>query len=135
MIDRREDILPLAHHFLKTLSETERILSPSAEQVLLDHTWPGNVRELENRIQRAIVVGSHSEIQVEDFGFESGRPETLTPVDEVERRRVIDALDNSRGVVAHAADILGISRQALYRKMSKLGVEVQRRARTEGPPL
>ncbi len=134
LIERRDDILPLAHHFLDTLSEPARILSPNAEQVLLDHTWPGNVRELENRIQRAIVVSSHPEIQVEDFGFESGRPETLMPVDERERRRVIEALDSSRGVVAHAADILGISRQALYRKMSKLGVEVQRRAHTEGPP-
>ncbi len=64
LIERREDILPLAHHFLEKLSDRERVLSPSAEQVLLDHTWPGNVRELENRIQRAIVFGSRPEIQV-----------------------------------------------------------------------
>jgi DNA-binding NtrC family response regulator len=134
LIERRDDILPLAHHFLDRLGVPARILSPSAERSLLDHRWSGNVRELENRIQRATVVSSHPEIQAEDFGFASESPETLMPIDETERRRVIDALDGSRGVVAHAAEALGISRQALYRKMSKLGIEVQRRTHTEAPP-
>ena len=134
LTERRDDILPLARYFLETLCEPTRVLSPGAEQALLDHSWPGNVRELENRMQRAVVLSSDLEIQVEDFGFDIGKSEALMPVDEGERRRVIDALDSSHGVVAHAAEVLGISRQALYRKMSKLGIEVQRRAHTEGPP-
>lgn len=134
LTERRDDILPLARFFLETLCEPGRFLGPSAEQALVDHSWPGNVRELENRMQRAVVLSSESEIQADDLGFNVGRSEALMPVNEAERQRVIDALDASQGVVAHAADGLGISRQALYRKMSKLGIEVQRRAHT-GEPL
>ncbi len=74
------------------------------------------------------------EIEVEDLGFDGAHLEPLSPADDSEIRNVLDALEQSHGVVAHAAEVLGISRQALYRKMSKLGIEVHRKARSERPP-
>ena len=131
LCERRDDILPLARHFLDRFSGRAQTLSPTAERALLDHPWPGNVRELENRIQRATVVSSRPEVDFEDLGFDSGQYAPLPKGRDEERQRVIDALDRSHGVVAHAAEVLGISRQALYRKMSKLGIEVERKARPE----
>ncbi len=133
LCERRDDILPLARHFLDRFSGRAQTLSPTAERALLDHPWPGNVRELENRIQRATVVSSRPEVDFEDLGFDSGQYAPLPKGRDEERQRVIDALDRSHGVVAHAAEVLGISRQALYRKMSKFGIEVERKARPERP--
>ena len=133
LCERRDDILPLARHFLDRFSGQAQTLSPTAERALLDHPWPGNVRELENRIQRATVVSSRPEVDFEDLGFDSGQYAPLPKGRDEERQRVIDALDRSHGVVAHAAEVLGISRQALYRKMSKFGIEVERKARPERP--
>jgi DNA-binding NtrC family response regulator len=133
LCERRDDILPLARHFLDRFSGQAQTLSPTAERALLDHPWPGNVRELENRIQRATVVSSRPEVDFEDLGFDSGKYVPLPKGHDEERQSVIDALDRSHGVVAHAAEVLGISRQALYRKMSKLGIEVERKARPERP--
>jgi len=133
LVERSHDILPLARFFLGTFSTRDQALSLEAEQALLDHPWPGNVRELENRIQRATVVSFRPEIDVEDLGFDTGQCAPLGEEHDTERLRVIKALDHSNGVVAHAAKALGISRQALYRKMSNLGVEVERKARPERP--
>ncbi|MCD4750648.1 MAG: sigma-54 dependent transcriptional regulator [Thermoanaerobaculales bacterium] len=131
--ERLDDILPLARFFLDAFKAGAKYLSPAAEQALLDHPWPGNVRELENRIQRATVVSSRPEIDVEDLGFDSGQNSHAPKDRNEELQPVIDALDSSDGVVAHAAEVLGISRQALYRKMNKLGIEVERKARPERP--
>ena len=131
--ERLDDILPLARFFLDAFNSGAKILSPAAEQALLDYPWPGNVRELENRIQRATVVSSQPEIDVGDLGFDSGQYSHVPKDRNEELQRVVDALDRSNGVVAQAADMLGISRQALYRKMNKLGIEVERKARPERP--
>jgi len=140
LASRREDISPLAEHFLQQFcrqEETsgERTIGAEARQALLRHDWPGNVRELENRIQRATVVSTGKEISVADLGFAAGGLEdvtipdlsTLGADDMAARERILGALERARGVVVHAADELGISRQALYRKMSRLGVELERR--------
>jgi DNA-binding NtrC family response regulator len=132
---RREDILPLARHFLTRLgAESDRGalgLSAAAEGALLRHDWQGNVRELENRIQRATLVsGGEGPLTVEDLGLAEGRSGSrpaLTGDEEAERQEVLAALTEVDGVVAHAADRLGLSRQAFYRKMARLGIEVERR--------
>jgi len=71
--DRREDILPLAHHFL-TFHSTDAgrplMLSPEAEEALLNHPWPGNVRELENVIERAVVMSGQETLTPDAFAFE-----------------------------------------------------------------
>ena len=135
LVRRFEDVLPLARHFLsKHAPDTEFELSDEAVQTLADHSWPGNVRELENRIQRATVVASSGRVRGADLGIGGSDRNDLDELDDTtraERERLIAILDHSRGVVAHAADELGISRQALYRKMDRLGIELERRPRAK----
>jgi DNA-binding NtrC family response regulator len=113
--DRAEDILPLARHFL-----AGRQLSTQAERALLAHSWPGNVRELLNAIQRASLLGSGPEITAADLGLS---PIEVESEREPDRGEIEQALSRARGVIAHAARDLGMSRQALYRRMEKLGLK------------
>lgn len=137
--DRREDIEPLAEHFLGHYAREEGVsaslkLSAAALAALRDHSWSGNVRELENRIQRAVVVATGPEISSTDLGFDretSSHPatdrSTLSESERSDREQLKRVLANANGVVARAAEDLGISRQALYRKMSRYGIELERR--------
>jgi DNA-binding NtrC family response regulator len=121
--ERREDVLPLAHAFLKP----PKTLGDGARNALLSHDWPGNVRELQNRILRATVIGDHDLITAEDLGFGAAR-ETAPEVP-IERSQIEMALLNANGSVSRAAEALGVSRQALYRRMEKLGIVLERRPR------
>jgi DNA-binding NtrC family response regulator len=141
--DRPDDIVPLAEHFLSAQPHEgpRPKLSAEATQAMLDHEWPGNVRELENRIQRALLVGRGAELSPEDLGLvATGRPTSppATPApaaapppldadDQRERADLERALVDARGVVSKAAALLGVSRQALYRRMERLGIELERR--------
>ena len=145
--DRSDDILPLARHFLQVTAASEGVEAPKltdpAEQALLAHDWPGNVRELENRTQRAFLVRSGSKIGAEDLGFSAGSPSlpappatdaerdavaaAAAPARDAEYGEIQAALLESRGMVSRAAAQLGISRQALYRRMERLGIELERR--------
>lgn len=137
--DRREDVMPLAEHFLGRFAAEENApsdpeLTAEARAALQRHDWPGNVRELENRIQRAVVVAASPAISISDLGFAnkiSRPPRTDRPVlsvdDTLEREQLKEVLSAADGVVARAAEVLGISRQALYRKMSRYGIELERR--------
>jgi len=137
LAERTDDVLPLARHFLENYApEATLELSDDAVNALLDHDWPGNVRELENRIQRATVVATDMTIRAADLGIGSDGGGDERPLNDdaiAERDRLLEMLDNHRGVVAHAADELGISRQALYRKMERLGIELERRPRSRPP--
>ncbi len=134
LAERPDDILPLARHFLERFAAgAELELSPAAESALLGYDWPGNVRELENRIRRATLVagdGSVSPLHLDLGGELPAAVIEMSDGDAAERREVIAALSSARGVVARAADALGISRQALYRKMARLGVELERRPKS-----
>jgi len=134
---RPDDVLPLAEHFLQRHAPDRGLeLSGSAVQALADHDWPGNVRELENRIQRAVVVASGGRIRVHDLGLEPGASRAAIELDDAERaerERLLEVLDHYRGVIARAAEELGISRQAVYRKMDRLGIELERRPRPKAP--
>ncbi|MCD9085797.1 sigma-54 dependent transcriptional regulator [Stenotrophomonas sp. SY1] len=118
--DRREDILPLARHFL---GEDNKQLSPQAAQALQRHTWPGNVRELRNVIQRAALLAQGSRIEVADLNLPRApaRPTTQS-AEEPDRARILAALERAGGVIAQAAGELGLSRQALYRRMDRHGI-------------
>jgi len=89
------------------------------------HEWPGNVRELQNRILRATALSHDEVITAEDLGFGAAR-ESAADVP-LERQQIEIALLNASGSVSRAADALGISRQALYRRMEKLGIVLERR--------
>jgi DNA-binding NtrC family response regulator len=121
--ERREDVLPLAEAFL---SGSGRRLDDAARAALLAHAWPGNVRELQNRTQRAIALGSGETITPGDLGLES-TTDSRTPEGTIERRQIEIALLNADGNVSRAAEALGVSRQALYRRMEKLGIVIERR--------
>jgi DNA-binding NtrC family response regulator len=117
---RREDILPLARHFLDDRHE----LSAEAERSLVRHNWPGNVRELQNVLRRACLLSVDSVIGPQALGLPA--PEAAGAVEEalLDRSTIESALDRAEGVIARAARDLGLSRQALYRRMEKLGIKL-----------
>ncbi len=116
LAERREDVLPLARHFL----EPGRSLSPEAERALLRHEWPGNVRELANCVRRACLLAASPAIGVQDLVLPAAPEGTAR---EPEREEIEWALQRADGVVARAARELGLTRQSLYRRMEKLGIE------------
>ena len=122
LADRRDDVLPLARHFLEPGYE----LLPDAERALLRHDWPGNVRELRNSIRRACLLAASTRIAAHDLMLPVGRaPATweASPLPrEPDRDEIEGALSRHEGVIAKAARDLGLSRQSLYRRMEKLGI-------------
>ncbi len=125
LAERRDDILPLALHFL----DRSLRLSESARRALENHSWPGNVRELKNAITRAGLLSRGGVVEVDDLGLPA--PLSLQPAPdaalrEPSRDEIEAALARAHGVVAEAAAALGLSRQALYRRMEKYGVDVRR---------
>jgi DNA-binding NtrC family response regulator len=120
LAQRGADILPLARHFLPQGKRIEA----SAERALLAHAWPGNVRELRNAIQRAALLARGDAIGVADLGLPASPAAVAAGANEEPDRAAIEAaLARSGGVVAQAAADLGLSRQALYRRMERLGIE------------
>jgi DNA-binding NtrC family response regulator len=114
---RQEDILPLAQHFL----EPGFTLAPDALRALGRYHWPGNVRELRNAIHRACLLSVDNVVTAKGLAL----PVSPEPADgsHIDREAIERALLVADGVVAHAARDLGLSRQALYRRMEKLGLK------------
>lgn len=132
--DRQDDILVLAESFLANAARDDQgvpALSDDARKALVEHEWPGNVRELENRVKRALLVRQAALITPEDLGLAAAarapQPPVAAPESIGERAEVEKALADARGVVSRAAAMLGLSRQALYRKMERLGIELESR--------
>lgn len=126
LAQRPDDILPLVQHFLP-----QRELSLPAEQQLLNHPWPGNVRELENACTRAKVMNPQGELQAEDFGLqyrETGSHTATAPRQksnsEPDKAQIEQALKTHQGVISRVAKAFGISRQALYRRIEKYGIDI-----------
>ncbi len=125
--DRPEDIPLLAEHFLrKQAGRYDRDLdgfSPPAMAALRAHTWPGNVRELQHSVERSVLMARGSRIEASDLGLRrrddgSAAMEELT-LDEAERLMIEKALDRHQGNVSKAAEALGLSRSALYRRLQR----------------
>lgn len=126
LAERRDDILPLAEHFLaEHQRQTGELvqLSEAAREALLAHTWPGNVRELKNAMARAALLCQAGLIQPADLAL-APAPAAVAArnLDEPSRETVVAALAAAGGVVARAAQGLGLSRQALYRRMDRYGL-------------
>jgi len=116
---RIDDVLPLAEHFLAGAAT----LAPDARSALQDYGWPGNVRELKNAIQRASLLCRDGVIKASDLGLiarAAAMPRTAAP--EPDRAAIESALARANGVISQAAAELGLSRQALYRRLEKLGI-------------
>lgn len=130
--ERKDDIPILVHHFVNHFSQMQnRPFHPPSNDVmthLMAHSWPGNVRELQNVVERAVVMGTSPYLKVLDFVMdERFRPQRLTEshqsLDEMELQSLMDALHAAHGNISTAAKGLGISRDTIYRRMKKHGIE------------
>jgi DNA-binding NtrC family response regulator len=121
---RRDDVLPLALHFLG--GQASR-LGDAARDALLAHTWPGNVRELKNVMARAALLAGDGPIVPAHLQIEAPARAAVTSRDlnEPSREAVLAALADAHGVVSRAAQSLGLSRQALYRRMERYGLATE----------
>ncbi len=139
---RPEDIAPLAEHFLKHYSDGRiSTIDDRTRRLLMSHAWPGNVRELSNRTQRAAIVCQNNVVTAADLGLEEAASTAAAAVsDDIddstldEGKRLERVLARHNGVVAHAAAELGLSRQALYRRLRRHGLELERRVKAEEAP-
>jgi DNA-binding NtrC family response regulator len=148
LAQRTDDIGLLSQQFLARFADDKAPpeLAADAVEALLAYAWPGNVRELQNRLQRASLVCHDGVIRAADLALPStqrpasvnseadaeastGRKSSLSASEEEERARIEDALVRAGNVVSKAAAELGLSRQALYRRMERLGLSLERRVR------
>ncbi len=129
--ERREDIPLLAAHFLQEHAQRYRKqlrdFTTDAMQAMLSHTWPGNVRELDHAVERAVLLAEGSEIRNVDLALgpaatDGTRDFENMTLDEVERHLIQQALKRFGGNVSEAAEALGLSRSALYRRLQRFGL-------------
>jgi two-component system response regulator PilR (NtrC family) len=139
--ERKEDIVPLASHFIdrfaKELKKDVRGLEPAAVRALKRHAWPGNIRELENTIERAVLMSEGRFLQEDDLNLGlAGRssadnvaslnlrlPPTGIALDELERQAILEALRISNWVQKDAAKFLGISSRVMNYKVAKYEIK------------
>jgi transcriptional regulator with PAS, ATPase and Fis domain len=133
--DRREDVSPIARHFLSGMGNSTSgpvpVLSPAALDILISHDWPGNVRELRNAIQRAVVMAESGELAGPDFSFlrqaaepeaETKTPSGLSRWEQAERTNILGELARQMGNKTKTARELGIAKSTLFEKLKKYGI-------------
>jgi DNA-binding NtrC family response regulator len=132
--DRREDIPLLVEGFLKKCGEArgkEKGVTEAALAMLMDYMWPGNVRELENVIERAVTLSRGEKITADDLppGVQGARgdrrvleeaAERTLPLHEIEKEYIKKILEKTGGNKYQAAQVLGIDRKTLYRKLAEI---------------
>ncbi|WP_127477747.1 sigma-54-dependent transcriptional regulator [Sulfurivermis fontis] len=138
--ERREDVLPLARHFLvdagRLMGLHQPSIDPSVEPLLEDYAWPGNIRELRNVIERALILAGNDPIQVPHLpkeltgGIGTVRAGVNVPsvgamisLEDVEREHIRRVLESCKGNKTHAAKILGITRLTLRHKITEYGFD------------
>jgi DNA-binding NtrC family response regulator len=131
--ERREDIPALAQRILEAQAQRYRKsalrLEPSALEALLQYPWPGNVRELEHAIERAVLMSKDAVVRAQDLAlrqkkeapFAAPRLDDMS-LEDVEMYLIRKALARFDGNVTRAADALGLSRSALYRRIERYGL-------------
>jgi DNA-binding NtrC family response regulator len=128
--ERREDIPLLAQAFLGQHTRRYRKVvegfEPAALQALVEHPWPGNVRELDHAVERGVLMSAGARVAVADLGLtpagEQGTRLEDMSLEDVECYLVKKTLARVDGNVSRAAEALGLSRSALYRRMQRYGV-------------
>ena len=129
--DREDDVLLLAQSFLNRFAEENKkpgiSFGPEALRAIRNHPWPGNVRELQNRVKRAVIMGSGKRLTAQDLELTSGSSSTqgasLKDAREtLEREMIRNSLKRHSGKITAAATELGISRPTFYELMAKLGI-------------
>jgi DNA-binding NtrC family response regulator len=128
--DRREDIMALANSFLRQHAQRYRKelagFDEPARERLMQHQFPGNVRELDHVIERAVLMAQSSKIKASDLGLTSGRDDSGRledmSLEEVEAFLIKKALTRANGNARRAAEALGLSRSAFYRRLQHYGL-------------
>ncbi len=135
--ERPSDIPLLAARFLQSIAATYRSppieLGPGAERWLGSQPWPGNVRQLRQTVERAVLVTGKARLEADDFaaiaamGEPRAAADPLPPVgamtlDEIERAMIVRSIAHHKGNLTLVAESLGLSRQALYRRIEKHGI-------------
>lgn len=132
--ERRECIIPLAHHLLGRILQSFKKhisgFSPEVLKILTDYSWPGNIRELSNTIERAVLLEEQPTIQKENiflpglFTLSSKKPEEQPPklLDQQEKDSILNALEKSLWIQKDAAELLGITPRALNYKIRKYDI-------------
>jgi DNA-binding NtrC family response regulator len=128
--DRREDIIPLASHFLRQHAQRYRKelvgFDEPARERLLQHSFPGNVRELDHVVERAVLMTQDRHLKAADLGLTSGGGESRSleemSLEEVEAFLIKKALARNDGNARKAAEALGLSRSAFYRRLQQYGL-------------
>jgi len=134
--DRREDIPLLADHFLGEFTTAygrrPKELTPEAYKILSEYHWPGNVRELKNLIERIVILNPQVRVDARHIPLNPGRRQQDRPVERfgslqevreaAERDYILKKLDETNGNVTRTAELLGLERSNLYRKMKTLGI-------------
>jgi two-component system response regulator HydG len=128
--ERKEDIELLAHHFLgrygQELNKNITGISKEALDILISYDWPGNIRELENVIERAVVIGKKRKITPADLPFEDARilrEPVAGSLEEVQKSHISEMLKGCQWNIARTANLLGINRTTLYKKIKKYGLK------------
>jgi len=134
---RREDIPLLVEHFLKKYCDQNglepKYISANSLALLMNYSWPGNVRELENVIERAVLMSTGSAVNPEVYPVETEEEENPMPLhqatrevtENVERQKIMEALQKAEGNRSRAARLLGISRATLYEKLKTYNLAPQ----------
>ena len=134
--DRREDIPLMADFFLREFTMSygrkPKELTPEAYRVLNDHHWPGNVRELKNLIERIVILNPQVRVDARHIPLTATRKQADRPIDRfgslqevreaAEREYILKKLEETNGNVTRTAELLGLERSNLYRKMKTLGI-------------
>ncbi|WP_440906531.1 sigma-54-dependent transcriptional regulator (plasmid) [Catenovulum sp. SX2] len=125
--ERKADIVPLAQAFVgenKTLSNESKL-------ALEQHGWPGNVRELQNACQRALILSQSEVLQPIDFGLTLVSPTSAATDNEASAEQIVQAINQAQGNISQAAKSLGLSRQALYRRINKYQIDLTKQNCTD----
>ena len=134
--ERKDDVEPLVQHFLKKYSfkmkKSVTGLTPEALQLLCGYDWPGNIRELENVIERAVILARTQLVTPKELPIwrkqpqkiEPARPVQLVSLEDIERDHIERTLANTGYHKSRSAEILGISRKTLDRKIVEYGISI-----------
>ena len=118
---RREDIVALARHFIRQLSDATRHLTPGAEERLLAYAWPGNVRELRSVVEQAVIFAAGNEVLPDEIGLPVSGADRIDlssqSLAEAERRHILQVLQSVNDNKSEAAKVLGLARSTLILKL------------------
>ena len=128
--ERKEDILPLAEHFLKQFAEENNKdvtkFSPGVIEFMLNYSWPGNVRELENMVEHGVILSKENAVTMAELPQDIIHPtiQKEKTIEAVTKHHILNVLEETKGNISKAANILGIRRMTLYNKLKKYDLTV-----------